>query len=110
MGIKVRSIGSNISNELAPARTKTYEYICSDLTSEWLTWGEEESIKIASYNTELLGQMSALKEELRSVKIKVAHASASQHLGAGKSVQFAGALTGGEVARESLETGEKTEN
>jgi hypothetical protein len=59
----------------------TYVYICEEITAEWLSFGEEDSVQI---NAMAASEVEALREEVNELRIKVAHGAATSDLGQGK--------------------------
>jgi hypothetical protein len=102
LAIKVRMIKSDMTSGKRPGHESTYEYICEELVSEWLSFGEEDSVAInvtrnetsrktaqfqgTSSVEELTQEVRSLRGECKELKskIKVQHAAASSSLGQGK--------------------------
>jgi hypothetical protein len=93
--IKVKMIKSDMTSGKRPATESTHAFICEELISEWLSFGEADSAAIHVQKSEtshhdqdgnnsveeLLKELHTLRAEL---KVKVAHAAASSTLGQGK--------------------------
>jgi hypothetical protein len=63
----------------------SYTYITEEITAEWLSFGEEDSVQI---NTMNVTEIAAMRAEMADLRIKVAHGAATSQMGQGKSVNF----------------------
>jgi len=85
LSVKIKMIRSSLSSGDRPPRKMTYVCTCEEITAEWLSFGEEDSVQI---NAMKVSEVTALRAEMEELRIKVAHGAATSNLGQGKTVRF----------------------
>ena len=90
LAIKVKMIQSDLTSGKMKMDDMTYQGVCEELISEWLSFGAADTISInrisASEVQSLRDEMELLRRDNKKLetKIKVANAAASKTLGQGK--------------------------
>jgi hypothetical protein len=77
LDIKIKMIRSSLTSGDREPRKMTYTYICEEITAEWLSFGEEDSVQINSMS---VNDLAAIRKEMTALRIKVAHGAASADL------------------------------
>ena len=63
LGVKIKMIRSSLTSGDRPERKMTYTYICEEITAEWLSFGEEDSVQInAMHDVDIAATYQIRKE------------------------------------------------
>jgi hypothetical protein len=85
LSIKIQMIRTSLSSGEREARKMPHTCITEEITAEWLSFGEENSVQTNAMN---ITEIAAMRAEMADLRAKVAHGAATSQMGQGKSVQF----------------------